>query len=130
VGAYALLAMTNGWPPFDRGSGRPGVSLVPDRTAIPLPPGAGSVAIFQPAPTATGNSDASPEVFACVEKLYVNNDVLQPMRRDLDYQIWRNPDFHGEKTVPRYLFRLRPQIMQSHDAKRMIREIRSCTALE
>jgi hypothetical protein len=130
AGTYVLLAATNGWPPFADGSGRPGVSLVPSRTGIPLPPGAGSVAIFQPAPTATGNSEASPDVFACVDKLYVNNDVLQPMRRDLDYQIWRNPDYHGEKSVPRYLFRLRQQILQSNDASRMITEIRACTGLE
>lgn len=126
--AALWLASDSGWLPFGRKPPRPEVSLVPSRTGIPLPPGPGGVAVFEPAPTASGKSEASAAVFECISRLHVNNDVLQPLRRDLDYQIWPNPEFRDDAKSARYLFRLRQQVIYSADGPRLIAEIRACTA--
>lgn len=128
VGGGLWLANDAGWLPFGKRPSRPEVSLVPSRTGIPLPPGPGGVAVFEPTPTASGKSEASDAVFGCIGRLYVNNDVLQPLRRDLDYQIWPNPDFREDAKSARYLFRLRQQVIYSADGARLIAEIRACTA--
>ena len=128
AGLGLWMAGRAGWLPFVGSPARPGVSLVPSRTSIPLPSEKKQL-VFGVAPTASGKSEASDAVFACIERLHVNNDILQPLRRELDYQIWPNPEFSEPAKSARYLFRLREQVIFSTDGQRLIAEIRTCTAL-
>jgi len=127
AGLGLWAAAQAGWLPFVGAAPRPGVSLIPSRTSIPLPSEKKQL-VFGAAPTASGKSEASTAVFACIERLHVNDDILQPLRRELDYQIWPNPDFSEVAKSARYLFRLREQVMYAADGPRLIAEIRTCTA--